>query len=146
SMTMSSYLTSAAAPGRPTTSSAYLARADLPLADNWSWILSIVSEPAMLAVPVQGAPDTVAQRHARVVADLPPGARNVEGAALRVEVDASPVQRRLDPERRAERLAHGASRPERPYREMKTRWADSGNVSDRRHQLVQGRHFSTGKD
>src|SRR5439155_14845493 len=116
-------------------------------AKSWSWIFSIggstgrtlpaelagpfslggskgpalrveMSEPAMLTIPIEGPLDPVAQADARRVADFLPRTRDVERAALRVEVDAPPVDRRSDSERYANRLADGTGRPERPYRKM----------------------------
>src|SRR6185295_12730048 len=100
-MTTNSYLRSAPRPSRPTTSSVYFCRLDFPVANSWSCtrpirsgdaytsplvaVSSAMSEPALAAIPVQRATDAGAKRHARCVADLRPGARDVEGAALREE-------------------------------------------------------------
>src|ERR1700730_10151968 len=52
---------------------------------------AVSSEPAMVAVPVQRAPDAFAQADARGETDFRPRARDVERAALREKIDAPPV-------------------------------------------------------
>src|SRR6184192_2667234 len=89
-----------------------------------------VSEPAMLAIPVERSANALAQPDARVEPDLLPRARDVERAALRVEVDAPPVYRRLDAEGRAERFADRARGPERPHRHVHARRPHAGDVRD----------------
>src|SRR5436309_1571429 len=100
----------------------------------------------MLTVPAERSRDALAQSDARVVTNLLPGARDVERAALGVEIDAAPVNRRLDPERRAGGLADRAREPEWPDRQMNARRAHAADLRDCRDQLVQRRHFSTRQD
>src|SRR6185369_8231560 len=79
------------------------------------------SNPALFAVPLQGTPDAFAQIDRRRVAELLTRARDIEGAALREEVDAAAVERRLETERGAGGFAGGAGEPERPHREVQRR-------------------------
>ena len=100
SITTNSYFSSAPRPGRPTTSVGVLrAAADLPGREEL--ILRLVdrlqSHPCA-TIPVQRAPDALAQADLRRVPDFLPRPRDVEGAALGEEVDAAPVERRLDAE------------------------------------------------
>src|SRR5712671_1263083 len=107
-MTMSSYFSSAPSPWRPTTRSAYFARLDVAESKSCSCALSMAgrsperlalprsglalqasglgvrvsSDPAMLAVPVQRAPDAFAEADARGEPDFRARARDVERAAL----------------------------------------------------------------
>src|SRR5262245_2852463 len=93
------------------------------------------SDPAMFAVPSERARNAVIERDLRRVADLTSRTRDVEGAALGVEVHSPPVQRRLQPEWRADCLAGGTREPERPNRQMQPRRAHAGDVRDPRDQL-----------
>src|SRR5437867_1778595 len=110
---MSSCFSSAPMPGRPTTSAAYFARRDFPASNNCSCARAIAarlaplevvvgssrrSEPAMFTVPVDRTSNPFAQTDLRGVPDFGARAGDVEGAALREEVDAPAVQRRLDAE------------------------------------------------
>src|SRR2546430_17392025 len=75
------------------------------------------SEPAMLSIPVECTPDPVAQPDARIESDFRARARDVERAALGEEFHAAPMKRRLDTDRRANRLAddrHPAEGPNLP--------------------------------
>ena len=54
-------------------------------------------------------------------AELGARARDVERAALREEVDAPAIERRLDAERRADRFAQRSGDPERPHRQVQPR-------------------------
>ena len=65
----------------------------------------VTSEPSLLPVPVEGASDALSQSDLRRVPDFPARAGDVERPALREEVDPPPVERRLDPKRRAHGLA-----------------------------------------
>src|SRR5207249_5835109 len=103
-------------------------------------------EPAMLAIPLERPRDAVAQADLRRVAELLARARDVERAALRIEVDAPPVNRRLDAERRAHGLAQRARDPERPDRQVQRRRWYAGHIGTQRHQLVQRRHLASGED
>src|SRR5438105_14748287 len=76
------------------------------------------SEPAMLSIPVECTPDPVAQPDARIESDFRARARDVERAALGEEFHAAPMKRRLDTERRANRLADDRRRAEGPYRQV----------------------------
>src|SRR5258706_291009 len=122
-------------PGRPTTSSRYLVRDDLPDSKSCSWtramawadalvsaifavVWSVLSEPAMGAVPLQRPADALGQPDPRREPDLRPRARDVERAALREEIDAAAKNRRLDSQRRTHRLADRPGDPERPDRQM----------------------------
>src|SRR5579872_3541843 len=144
----------------PTTSSEYLADADLPGAKSWSCALRISgvdgsftscvvdsgSDPAMRSVPVQGPADAVAQRDCGRVPDLRSRAVDIESAALGEEVDAPPVERRLEAERCTQRLADGAGDPDRPDGQMPRRRFDPGYLRNQRHQRVQRRHLAAGQD
>src|SRR5688572_29511221 len=66
-------------------------------------------------------------------------AAGVERAALRVEVHAASIQRRLNPQRHAHRLAHQACDPERPHRQMPTRRLDAELLGDKRNELIERR-------
>src|ERR1051325_11114668 len=143
-MTTSSYAISAPKPGRPTTSAEYFADADALDAHSCSWALAIsglagsltslvvVSDPAMLPVPVQRPPEALAQINGGGVPDLGPRARDVEGPAFREEVDAASIERRLHAERRAQYFAHGAGDPHRPHRNMPAGPGDSRRGRDPR--------------
>src|SRR5690606_30078170 len=65
-------------------------------------------EPPLQLIPLQGAADALAEPDLRSVAQLLAGARDVERAALGEEVHAPPVNRRLDAQRHARRLAQCA--------------------------------------
>ena len=104
--------------------------------------------PAIRAatVPRQRAPNAFAQADLRRVAELGAGAADVEGPALGEEIDAAAVERRLDAERRADRLADRPGDPERPHRQVQPRRRHVRLVGDERHQLVQRRHLAAGED
>ena len=80
------------------------------------------------------------------VADLRARARDVERAALREEVDAAAVERRLDAERHADRFADRAGHPDRPDRQVQPRRGHAGAFRHQRDELVQRRHFPAGED
>ena len=112
-----SYFSSAPRPGRPTTRSRVLRptrpagreqvvlRARNPLVTRAHGSTTTAS----LAAGTTRASGRMPSRSpiCRRVADLPPGARDVECAALGEEIHAPPVQRRLDAERRAD-ASHAA--------------------------------------
>ena len=68
------------------------------------------SQPAC-AVPGGGARDALVQVHLRRVAEQAPGLLDREGAALRPEVDAPAVQRRLDARSGTQTASHSVARP-----------------------------------
>src|SRR5262249_33836099 len=151
-VTMSSYLSSAPRPRRPTTSAAYFADAEREGSKSCSCALPIdrpperlvllpSSDPAMLTVPVERSTDALAQADARRVSDLRPRACDVERAALREKVERPRIDGRMGSERPASRLAARAKRPERPYREVPRRRRDARAFRHQPHQLVQRRHF-----
>src|SRR6516164_9854484 len=137
-----------AKPERPTTSSTYFARLDLPGAKSWDWTGVATgagrSEPAMGSVPFERPADTVTQAHLRTVADLGARPRDVEGAALREEIDPPPIERRLDPKRRTERFARRPRHPDRPHGQMHPRFRHLGSIRHQLYERVQRRHFPTG--
>src|SRR3989442_11746319 len=96
----------------------------------------------MFTVPVKGAPNAFAQPEARSIPNLLPRPRDVERAALGVEVNTPPIYRRLDTEWSAHRLTHGAGHPKWPHRKMQARGRDAGNFGNRGDQVVQGGHLS----
>src|SRR5262245_53524966 len=104
------------------------------------------SDPSMFASPGEGPSDALFQAHAWCIPELVPGAADVEGAALRVEVDAPPVERRLNPERYADGFAKRCGGPNGPDREMNARRLNARHVRHQLHQLIQRRHFPAGKD
>src|SRR5258708_1773785 len=93
----------------------------------------------MVTIPVQRSLDTVTQADSRVVAELAARARDVERAALRIEVHTTAIDWRLDAERDDERLAQRAGDPERPDGQVKPGRPYAGDLSDQRDQLVQRR-------
>src|SRR5215218_5115704 len=147
---------SAARPGRPITSAWYLARADTPGWNRSSCAREITrplrrtaaslarSDPLVLFVPCQRPPDPLAERDRRRETEFPARPVDPEGAALGEEVDAPPVQRRLDPERAADCLARRPGQPERPHRQMQARARHPGGVRDEPDELVQRGYFPAG--
>ena len=86
------------------------------------------SEPAMFAVPAQGPRDAFPQANRRRVADFSSRPRDVERAALREEIHPPPVDRRLDPKRRADE-------PRRRRRQARTATpADASAAAARRRR------------
>ncbi len=80
------------------------------------------------------------------IAELGARARRVEGAALRVEVDAAAIDRRLDAQRHADHLAQQARRPERPHRQVHARRRDLQLRRDQLHELLERRVARAGED
>jgi len=68
----------------------------------------------------------------------PLGFRAREGAVVREEPHPAPVQRRVDPQGHAHRLAHGACGVHRPQRHAPARLAHTERLGDARDKLVQG--------
>src|SRR4051812_31266886 len=98
-------------------------------------------EPAMLVIPAQRAGDALPQCDTRSVANLGTRPGCIEGAALREEIDAPPVQGRLDAERRAQELAGGTGQPERPDWQMPRLWSHTGHIGDDGGQFIQRGDF-----
>ena len=71
---------------------------------------------------------------------------DVERAALGEEVHPAPIDRRLEPERRAHRLARRARDPERPHRQVHVQRPHARFARDDRHQLVERRHLAPCED
>src|SRR5678815_4595402 len=94
-----------------------------------------VSNPSLLTVPLQRAANAFPQSDSRLEADLPARAADVEGAALPEEVYTPSVQRRRDPERRADELAGPRRQPHRPDREPSTGTRNSSDFGRDGHQL-----------
>src|SRR6267143_2044961 len=164
-VTTSSCFRSAPRPERPTTSAAYFAAAERPESKSCSCAFSIAgrspdrlalrasglgvrvwSEPAMLSVPLERAADALSQTDARRKANFVPRARDVERAALGEKIDPPAIDRRLDPERAADRFAHRPGRAERPHRQVPPRRRDARAFRHQIDQLVQRRHFPAGED
>ena len=71
---------------------------------------------------------------------------DVEGTALRKEVDTPPIERRLDPQRYTDRLAQSTRHPEWPDRQMTCRRWNAGDLCHQRDQLVQRCHLAASED
>src|ERR1700682_2857772 len=105
-------------------------RAGVPEANSSSCALPINgpdgvvkgSQPSLPAVPVERASNALAQADAGSVTDFSACPSDIERAALRVEIDAAPVDGRLESQRHAHGFAQRAGDPERPDRQMKPRW------------------------
>src|SRR5262245_40986219 len=132
-------------------SALYFARAPRSSRKSWSCARGISrgapgSNPPLLTVPLQGPPDAVAQANRRVVTQLAPGPRDVEGPALSEEVYTAPVDWRRKAKRREDRLARGARQPERPDRQSDCRRRHARDLRRHVHQLPQRRHFPAAQD
>src|SRR5437773_3380252 len=103
-------------------------------------------EPALLPIPVKRSSDSFTQADPRCVPELVPCARYVERAALRKEIHAPAIHRRLDAERGTDRFTYRARGPEGPDRQMDPWHRHAGNVRNNGHKLVQRRDFAAGQD
>src|SRR5687767_1837501 len=103
------------------------------------------SDPFLLTVPLQSSADAFAERHHRFVSELAPRPADIEGAALPEEVYTPAIERRPNPERQADRLAHRAREPHRPHGQAQPRRRHAGNVGCDPYHLVECRHFPAAK-
>src|SRR5262245_3210949 len=95
----------------------------------------------MSSVPFERPPDAVPQAYSGVVRDFLTRARNVERAALRIKVHASPVYRWFDAERHADGFAQRSGDPEGPDRQVQPWWFYATDFGNQRNHLVERRNF-----
>src|SRR5207247_9639839 len=97
-------------------------------------------------IPGTRSRDSVTQGDPRRVPELVPCARYVERTALRKEIHAPAIHRRLDAERGTDRFTYRARGPEGPDRQMDPWHRHAGNVRNNGHKLVQRRDFAASQD
>src|SRR5690348_890307 len=130
---------------------AYFSRALPGVRKSSSWARGIsraagTSDPSVLTVPLQRPADALTQPDGGRVAELAPGATDVERAALAKEVYTAPVERRADPERRRHELARGARRPDGPERHAQARRRPTHDFGRDAHEVHQRRHRRARED
>src|SRR5512145_224076 len=93
-------------------------------------------QEAGLAVPGGRSGEAFLEADAGLVAELPAGALDREGAVLPEPVHATPEERRLLGERLVDRLARQGREPERAERQVTDLHADAQRLADGGDEVV----------
>src|SRR5918996_2312945 len=100
----------------------------------------------LLEMPVRGALQAVLDRHLRSVAELAPGLVDAERAVIGEKCGPSAVERRIDAQRAADRLAERRRRRERPVRQTAAWWRYADGTRDAGNPFSQGDVPLAGED
>src|SRR5439155_3429900 len=104
------------------------------------------SQVSVLAIPGYGLPNSGREVRARSEAELTPGPGDVEPARLAEEVHSAPVERRIDAQRLADRLARRTGEIDRPERDPPPAGRHARRLGDSGDQLPQSDCRLAGED